>query len=130
MIRFPFPKTDADRAYRNTAGTRWAMIAVGCVLMLISPIIGAIPGPGFIIVFPIGLALVLRNSIWAKRAYVGFKCRFPEYGNWTDWALRRRRSRTLPRLPRFLDVLRRSVGRQSRKAPTTLIPGAKRSQTD
>ena len=38
----------------------------------------------------IGLALVLRTSMWAKRHYVRFKRWQPKAGRWTDWALRRR----------------------------------------
>jgi hypothetical protein len=73
---------------RNTAGTRLALSIIGFTLML--------PGPGFIIMFPIGLALVLKNSQWSKRRYVDFKRRFPQYGKWTDWAMRRNRHKTLP----------------------------------
>ena len=81
---------------RNTSGTRLALSILGFALMLLSPIIGALPGPGFIIMFPIGLALVLKNSHWSKRRYVDFKRRFPKYGKWTDWAMRRKRHRELP----------------------------------
>ncbi|MEW4468660.1 PGPGW domain-containing protein [Parasphingorhabdus sp. JC815] len=84
------------KATRNTSGTRFALSIIGFTLMLISPIIGALPGPGFIILFPIGLALVLQNSRWAKRRYVDFKRRFPQYGKWTDWAMRRKRHKKLP----------------------------------
>lgn len=72
---------------------------LGWLLIIISPVIGAIPGPGFIILFPIGLALVLRNSLWTKRLYVRFERRFPDYGRWTDWVLRRKRQKHAPELP-------------------------------
>jgi len=36
------------------------------------------------------------NSRWAKKRYVDFKRRFPNYGKWTDWAMRRRHHKTLP----------------------------------
>ncbi len=81
---------------RNTSGTRFVLSVLGFFLIIISPIIGAIPGPGFLILFPIGLALVLHNSRWAKKRYVGFKRRFPAYGMWTDWVMRRRRHKQLP----------------------------------
>ena len=67
----------------------WSLFGVGLVLLLVSPLVGAIPGPGGIIVAGIGLALVLRTSIWAKRYYVKFKRWQPKAGRWTDWALRR-----------------------------------------
>ena len=66
------------------------MFAVGLLLLIVSPLVGAIPGPGGLIVAGIGLALVLRTSMWAKRRYVKFKRWQPKAGRWTDWALRRR----------------------------------------
>jgi hypothetical protein len=78
------------------SGVRFALFVFGTFLVIISPIIGAIPGPGFVVVFPIGLALMLQNSRWMKKRYVDFKRRFPNYGKWTDWAMRRNRHKTLP----------------------------------
>lgn len=65
------------------------MFAVGVVLLVVSPLVGAIPGPGGIVVAGVGLALVLKTSMWAKRRYVRFKQWQPKAGRWTDWALRR-----------------------------------------
>jgi Flp pilus assembly protein TadB len=70
--------------------TEWAAFAVGLVLLIVSPLVGALPGPGGIVVAGIGLALVLRTSMWAKRRYVRFKRWQPKAGRWMDWALRRR----------------------------------------
>lgn len=67
----------------------WAIFAVGALLMLLSPLAGAIPGPGGIFVFAIGLAMVLKTSMWAKRRYVRFKKKQPKAGRWMDWGLRR-----------------------------------------
>ncbi len=68
----------------------WSIFAVGVILMLLSPLAGVIPGPGGIFVFAIGLAMVLKTSMWAKRRYVRFKRKQPKIGHWTDWGLRRR----------------------------------------
>jgi hypothetical protein len=68
----------------------WTTFAVGLILLIVSPLVGAVPGPGGFIVAGIGLALVLRTSMWAKRRYVEFKRWQPKAGRWTDWALRRR----------------------------------------
>ena len=62
---------------------------IGVILLIASPIVGAIPGPGGIIVAAAGLALMLRTSKWARRQYVRFKRWQPEMGRWTDWGLRR-----------------------------------------
>ena len=52
-----------------------------------------IPGPGGIVVFAIGLAMVLKTSMWAKRRYVRFKRWQPKAGAWADWGLRRQSHR-------------------------------------
>src|SRR5690348_17742408 len=68
----------------------WTILAIGIALLVISPLVGATPGPGGVIVAGIGLALVLKTSMWAKRRYVKFKRWQPQVGRWTDWALQRR----------------------------------------
>jgi hypothetical protein len=67
----------------------WSIFLIGVILLAISPLVGAIPGPGGIIVAGIGLAMVLKTSMWAKRHYVRVKRRQPKAGRWMDWALRR-----------------------------------------
>ena len=67
----------------------WSLLALGIILLLVSPLVGAIPGPGGFVVAGIGLALILKTSMWAKRRYVHFKRWKPKAGRWTDWALRR-----------------------------------------
>ena len=71
----------------------WTIFAVGVILILLSPLAGVIPGPGGIFVFAIGLAMVLKTSMWAKRRYVRFKKQQPKVGRWADWGLRRRSAR-------------------------------------
>ncbi|HEX6741472.1 MAG TPA: hypothetical protein VF079_06730 [Sphingomicrobium sp.] len=75
----------------------WSMFVIGVLLLVVSPLVGVIPGPGGIIVAGIGLALILKTSLWAKRHYVRFKRWRPKLfgrrlapGHWTDLALRRR----------------------------------------
>ncbi len=65
-------------------------MVLGVILLIITPIIGSLPGPGGVFVFAIGLGLVLRNSLWAKKRYVDFKRRYPKPGGWADWGLRRK----------------------------------------
>ena len=67
----------------------WAIFAIGVLLLVLSPVVGALPGPGGIIVAGIGLAMILKTSMWARRRYVRFKRWQPKAGRWTDWALRR-----------------------------------------
>ena len=70
-----------------------ALFVFGCVLIVVSPLVGIIPGPGGILVFAIGAGLVLKYSEWAKRRYVRFKRRHPNKGRWTDWSMRRTSAR-------------------------------------
>ena len=68
---------------------RTTLMSIGFALMILSPLAGVVPGPGGILVFAAGLALVLRYSEWAKRKYVRLKRRHPRTGEWADWGLRR-----------------------------------------
>jgi hypothetical protein len=67
----------------------WALFVIGVLLLIVSPLVGIIPGPGGILVAGVGLALVLKSSMWAKRHYVRVKRWQPKAGRWMDWALRR-----------------------------------------
>ena len=69
--------------------TRLFLLGLGWLLIALTPVVGVLPGPGGIFVFAAGLALLLRNSLWVKRQYVGFKRRWPRYGRWADLGLRR-----------------------------------------
>ncbi len=68
---------------------RQCLFLFGCAMILVSPLVGIIPGPGGVIVFAFGLGLVLKYSEWAKRKYVAFKRHHPNKGRWTDWGMRR-----------------------------------------
>lgn len=75
---------------------RWArpwLFGLGVALLIATPFVAVIPGPGGVFVFAAGLALILKNSAWAKRQYVGFKRRWPKAGAWADWGLRRESAR-------------------------------------
>ena len=78
------------RAFIDHPVVEWTIFAVGVILIILSPLAGAIPGPGGVFVFAIGLAMVLKTSMWAKRRYVRFKKKQPKAGRWMDWGLRRR----------------------------------------
>jgi hypothetical protein len=91
---------DQWRASIDHPVVEWTIFVVGVVLLLITPLVGALPGPGGVIVGGIGLAMVLKTSMWAKRRYVHFKKWRPRVlgrrvhpGRWTDWALRRQSAR-------------------------------------
>lgn len=80
---------DRWRVFERKPAARFGLFVFGCIVVIASPIIGAIPGPGGIFVFAFGLGLMLRYSRWAKRRYVHFKRRWPKHGAWADWGLRR-----------------------------------------
>ena len=60
------------------------------LLILATPLVGVIPGPGGIFVFAAGLVLVLQNSRWARRKFARAKRRYPRFARYSDMALRRR----------------------------------------
>jgi hypothetical protein len=68
----------------------WTIFVLGVILILLSPVVGALPGPGGVFVLALGLAMVLRTSRWARRRYVEFKRWQPKAGRWTDGGMRRK----------------------------------------
>jgi len=69
---------------------RTLLFLTGVLVMLVSPLVGVIPGPGGVFVFAAGLVLVLQNSRWAQRRFAWSKRRWPRFGHYADMALRRR----------------------------------------
>ena len=80
-------------AFLDLPAVQWSLFVLGVIMIILSPVAGVIPGPGGVIVFGIGLGLVLKTSMWAKRHYVRFKRWQPKAGSWADWGLRRRSAR-------------------------------------
>jgi hypothetical protein len=81
---------DQWRRFIDHPVVEWSIFGVGVILIAVSPVLGALPGPGGIFVFALGLAMVLKTSRWARRHYVRFKRWQPKAGRWTDWGLRRK----------------------------------------
>ena len=81
------------RAFMDQPVVEWTIFGLGILLMIAAIPVGALPGPGGVFIFAIGLAMVLKTSMWAKRHYVRFKRSRPKAGGWADWALRRRSAR-------------------------------------
>ena len=77
------------RAINANQGFRVTQLVVGVVLLVATPVVSLLPGPGGVFVFAAGLGLTLRNSMWAKRKYARFKKHQPKAGGWADWGLRR-----------------------------------------
>ena len=68
---------------------RMLLFGLGIVLILAAPLVGAVPGPGGILLFGAGLILVLRNSGWARKRFALLRKRYPRIGHYSDLALRR-----------------------------------------
>lgn len=98
-------KREQWSAFIDLPWVEWTMFALGMILILLSPVAGIIPGPGGIFVFAIGLALVLKTSMWAKRRYVHFKRWQPKFGRWADWGLRRRSARRREKMRKEREAL-------------------------
>ena len=76
-------------AMRRLLQSRPVQLVAAVLLILVSPLVGAIPGPGGVFVFAGGLVLLLRNSRWARRQFARAKRRWPRLGHWADRGLRR-----------------------------------------
>ena len=71
-------------------------LVLGILLMLVAPIVGIpTPGPLGIFIFAFGLALVLRNSAWARRRYVRYTRRYPRVQKAVNFGLRRKSKRRI-----------------------------------
>lgn len=77
----------------NSRPMQLVQLILGVLLIIASPLVSPLPGPGGILLFAGGLTLVLRTSLWARRHYVRFKRWQPRAGAWTDWGLRRKSHR-------------------------------------
>lgn len=69
------------------------LVAAGWLLVIVTPAVALLPGPGGIFTFAAGMSLILRYSPWARRRYVTFKRRWPRPGAWCDRGLRRASAR-------------------------------------
>ena len=76
--------------FTQLPAVQWTIFAIGLLLVVASPIVGVLPGPGGTIAFAFGLGLMLKTSIWAKRHYVRFKKKQPKIARWPDWGLMRK----------------------------------------
>ena len=105
--------------------TEWSILAIGAILIVLSPIAGVIPGPGGIFVFAIGLAMVLKTSMWAKRRYVRFKRWQPKAGRWADWGLRRKSARRREAMRKYREQIGYRPPRDERDGGPVaeMIPG-------
>ncbi|MFM9828993.1 MAG: hypothetical protein ACKVOB_09670 [Sphingomonas sp.] len=75
--------------HKRSPAIRLVLLIVGTLLVVVSPFVGIIPGPGGIPVFILGLALMLKNSAWARRVFVRAAKRWPRIGQIADIGLRR-----------------------------------------
>lgn len=83
----------------NSNVIRLFLVGLGWLLIVGAVLAGPLPGPGPMIVAPIGLAIILKNSLWAKKRYSRFVRNHPAYGRWMDWAMRRRKVTQRPAAP-------------------------------
>ncbi len=115
---------DQWREFSQRKPVRTTLFVIGLLLIVVSPLAGAIPGPGGVFVFAAGLALALKNSEWAKRQYVRFKRRQPKAGRWADWGLRRPSYRRREALRKLKEqrALRRAAAEAEHGALEEMIP--------
>ncbi len=66
------------------------LLILGSMLILATPLVALLPGPGGMFTFAAGLALILRNSPWARRKFARVMRRYPRTSALIDRVLRRR----------------------------------------
>lgn len=81
------------QSWKRTHPMRHILFTLGWLLIVAAPVVGALPGPGGVILLASGFALLLETSPWARRAYVRAKRRWPRAGALVDRALRRASAR-------------------------------------
>ena len=89
---------------------RQCLVVLGVVVMALSPLVGAIPGPGGVFVFAAGLSLALKYSGLAKRLYVRFKKKHPNKGRWADWGMRRASAKRREEMMRIREAAEQRAG--------------------
>jgi hypothetical protein len=94
------PRNEA-KSWRESNAMRIALVCLGWLLIIAALAIGPLPGPGALILAPIGMALVLKNSLWAKKRYSRFVRTHPEYGRWLNWMMGRSKGKGRPPVPDF-----------------------------
>ena len=68
---------------------RIGLLLLGVLLLVATPFVGVLPGPGGVFVFAAGLALLLQNSVWARHRFGRWKRRWPRLSALADRAMRR-----------------------------------------
>jgi hypothetical protein len=82
-------KREQWRAFVDQPWVEWGMLALGVILMVLSPLV-AYSWTGRHIPLRDRPGAGLENEQWAKRRYVHFKRWQPKVGRWADWGSRRR----------------------------------------
>jgi hypothetical protein len=96
MIDMQRPK---QKKLSDTPAYRWSMVFLGWALIIAAPLISWLPGPGGIALFIIGLGVILKHSLWAKKRYARLSRQHPDYANWANWAMRRSKLAQRPPFP-------------------------------
>jgi hypothetical protein len=96
MVDMRYPK---HKSWSETSIYRWSMVILGWTLIVAAPLISWLPGPGGIALFVIGLGIILKHSLWAKKRYARLARLHPEYANWANWAMRRNKVIGRPPFP-------------------------------
>jgi hypothetical protein len=96
MTNMPHPK---QKNWSDTPAYRWTMVVLGWALVVAAPLVSWLPGPGGIALFIIGLGVILKHSLWAKKRYARLSRQHPEYASWANWAMRRSKVAGRPDFP-------------------------------
>jgi len=113
---------DQWRKFLDNPIVEWAMFVAGVLLLILAVVSGPlIPGPNGVIFGAAGLSLILKSSLWAKRHYARLKHKSVKirgkrivFGEWADWALRRRSAKRR-------EALRKAEEQQALKGDSSVV---------
>jgi hypothetical protein len=84
------PPPPVNRTLARRLSRQGQLFGGGFLLFVLPWFVWPLPFPAATLSSIAGLALILKNSAWAKRRYVGWKRRNPKTGRVVDKGLRRR----------------------------------------
>lgn len=71
-LRPPPTQTPTDRPRPGRVARKAVVLSVGVIILAVGAVISPLPGPGFTILGPLGLAILATEFAWAKRLLKNF----------------------------------------------------------
>ncbi|MDX1580729.1 MAG: PGPGW domain-containing protein [Alphaproteobacteria bacterium] len=90
---------------------RYFLLLIGWIIVVFGSTLGMLPGPGGIPIVAVGVAIILANSQWAKRAFIKLQRRYPKMMSPIRDFIRRHPNQS----SRFKNLWRAMIGKPVKK---------------